>query len=163
MSEDEFLLDANDEDVNKKVDKVINKKLDAESVEDRVAKIQEIKANPPEEGFMELTLHKAKKKDDDEEFLVAKDEDKQVWKDEDDNIVILEPIQQIDLKKLSDAQFADTESHVVPMLIDMAVKVADDIKRAFKPEIRKEPFNWWWVIFFILMIPGIVFLILYFT
>lgn len=155
------------EDTHERIDKVLKKekkKFDPDSAQERIRRIHEIKNNPPEKGYMRQTLHEAEVKTTDEngdvhtdKFIAITDEKGEIEKDDEGNIILLDTILDIDLKKLADAQFADCASNIIPMLMDQtAITIANE-KKEYKPEKPEKEFNWQWVIVGCSFIPMIIF------
>ena len=67
-----------------------------------------------------------------------------------------DPFFTVDLNKLFLADITACPSNVGPMLIDMAQKVVELKKGAFKSERRRTEYNWWWIVMALLLIPGIL-------
>jgi len=65
----------------------------------------------------------------------------------------------IDLNTLVLAQLSDCPSTVIPMLIDHGIRVAVDIKNAYRPEKRQLNFNYLWVIIFIFGFFAVVWIV----
>lgn len=158
--------------IEQKVDEKINrhetKRLEHEDIH-----ILDIQKNPPEPGYMNVDLKKAKlkTKDDDEEpididvvALPLKDKYTEPPKDNPlifintngESIEIYDPIIDIDLKQVFDSQVSDCASVIFPMLMDEYLRVAVEEKKAWQPEKRKEEFKWWWVLLLMMIIIPII-------
>jgi len=162
-----FDVDETTDDIHSKVDKTLKKekiKFDPDSSQERVRRIHEVKNNLPEKGYMNQTLHEAEILTTDEngdvhtgKFIAIKDEKGEVETDKDGEIILLDPILDIDLKILADAQFADCASNIIPMLMDQtAITIANE-RKEYKPEKPIKEFNWMWVIVGCSFIPMIIF------
>jgi len=72
------------------------------------------------------------------------------------NQSIKDDIYEIDLDTLLAAQLNDCPATVIPMLIDHGVRTAVDIKNTYKPERRILDFQYWWIIFLIVGLVGVL-------
>jgi len=145
----------------KKLDEITKipdtKKWDESNPLERAKKFQQVKANPPEPGYMKVEVFKETDSNGNPIVVSKSTDDKRTVKEVKHN-----PIFTIDLNTLITADVAACPSNVVPMLIDQAVQLAMNEKKTFKPEKRKEMFNWWWIVMALLMIPGIILIVLLF-
>jgi hypothetical protein len=167
MNKYDFKLDIkNEEEAHREIDKKLKETKQkrehfvSDSAQERIRRIHEIKSNPPEPGYMKQTLHEAKIQKGEQEvgrFIVIKDENGDIETDDEENVLLLEPIITIDLKTLAEAQFADTASNVIPMLMDQAVQTAMSEKKEYKPEKPQKEFAWQWVILTCSFVPMIIF------
>lgn len=145
--------ESNHDTAIKKLDETPDtKKWDESNPLERAKKFQEVKANPPKPGYMEVKVFEGTD-DNGNPIVISKSKDKEIKHD---------PFFTIDLNTLITADVAACPSNVVPMLIDQAVQLVMNEKKTFKPEKRKEMFNYWWVVMALLMIPGIILIILLF-
>jgi len=145
-----------DEDVNDKVDKLIDtKQLDESNPLERAKKFEEVKRFPPEPGYMKVELYEGEQNG--EPVVVSKSKGPDGTGDE--LVYVHDPFMTIDLKTAIDADVAAVPSNTVPMLIDQSVQLAMNEKKTFKPEKRKEEFNWWWLVFGLLCLPGVLLLL----
>lgn len=69
---------------------------------------------------------------------------------------IPEGVYAVDLDTLLSAQINDCPATVIPMLIDHGVRTAVDIKQTYKPKKRVLDFQYWWVIFLIIGLMGVL-------
>lgn len=141
--------------INKKVDQVLDtKKLDESNPLERAKKFAEVKKNPPKPDYMKVKVYGGEEKGEPVVYSKSKDENDK------EKILKHDPFFTIDLNTLIMSDIAACPSNVVPMLIDQAVTLAINEGKAFKPDKQKEPFNWWWLVMGLLMIPSVILVIL---
>lgn len=75
-----------------------------------------------------------------------------------DGVKLDEDLYAIDLHTLYNAQLSDRPSTVNPMIVDHAVRTAVSKRQAYRPEKRELGFAYWWVIFLVIGIIGMVWL-----
>lgn len=75
-----------------------------------------------------------------------------------DGVKLDDDLYAIDLHCLYNAQLSDRPSTVNPMIVDHAVRTAVSKKQAYRPERRELGFAYWWVIFLVIGIIGMVWL-----
>jgi hypothetical protein len=133
------------------------KELDEQNPLEQAIKYRAVKQNPPEPGYMEVRCYEDK--DDKGEPVVISESD--IPKDDGSPSTEVkrfkhDPFFTTDLSKLIMADITACPSSVGPMLIDMAQKLVEIKKGAFKIDKRKSEFNWWWIVLAVLLIPGIL-------
>lgn len=136
------------------------KELDEQNPLEQAIKYRAVKQNPPEPGYMGVKCYKvkdAKGKDIvvSESEITDPDGKKSIQRFKHD------PFFTIDLNTAIAADITACPSSTIPMLLDMAQKKVELKKTAFKVKTRREEFNWWWILFAILLIPGIATAILW--
>lgn len=137
------------------LDKV--KELDEQNPLEQAVKYRTVKQNPPEPGYMEVRCYEDK--NDKGEPLVISESD---IPDSDGNPsgrvrqFKHEPFFTVDLNKQLTGDITACPSSIGPMLIDMAQKLVEIKKGAFKVDKRRSEFNWWWIVLAVLLIPGIL-------
>lgn len=162
------------DDVDNKTDNVVQKKdvkamekfiddldkikeLDEQNPSEQAIKYRAVKQNSPVPGYMEVRLHK--EEDEKGRPIVVSESDvldpdgkpsEKVKRFKHD------PFFTVDLNKLFLADITACPSSVGPMLIDMAQKLVELKKGAFKSERRRTEYNWWWIVMALLLIPGIL-------
>jgi len=145
--------------IEDKVDKFLDtKKLDESNPLERAKKFSKVKENPPAKEYMKVDL--IKEIEDGKEVIYSRSkgpDGKSEEKKSKENIFYT-----IDLNTLILADIAACPSNTIPMLIDQAVQLAMNERKAFKVEKRKEGFNYWWIVLGLLMLPGIILVILLF-
>jgi len=172
----------NEESYDFKDEKKDKEKTIAEQVDEKMQEIEkqetsedlhilDIAENPPEPGYMKTELKKAvvqTKDEDDEDITIdslglplnEKAEDKKPPKDNPsifvncngDLMQAYDPILDIDLAMMAEAQVSDCASTIVPMLIDETVELALEEKKARTPEKRKEQGSWLWIVILLMLI-----------
>jgi hypothetical protein len=160
---------------NRSIEEKIDEKLQQEEKQREEGgdlHILDIAKNPPEPGYMKVELKKAEVtlKDTDEKiqalglplaetiFPAKPPEDPTVFINiNGDTVQLYDTIFETDLKQMADAQVSDCASTIFPMLIDEAIQLALDEKKARTLEKRKEEFKWWWiVVLMLIMIPILI-------
>jgi len=133
------------------------KELDEQNPLEQAVKYRAIKQNPPEQGYMEVRLFKDKDKKGNPVVVSESD-----IPDDDGNPsgevkqYRHDPFFTVDLSKQLNGDITSCPSSVGPMLIDMAQKLVETKKGAFKQDKRRSEFNWWWIVLAVLLIPGIL-------
>jgi len=129
------------------------KHLDESNPMERAIKFDKVKRDPPSPGYMKVELFEEEDKNGNR-IVISKDTEGTEIKHD--------PIFTVDLKTSIDADITGCPSNVMPMLIDEAVQLAMNEKKEFKPEKRRDEFNYWWLVMGLLMLPGIILVILLF-
>lgn len=137
----------------KPIDKI--RKLDENNPVERSIKFDNVKKHPAKKGYMKVDL--------------VKDKDDNIWSvshgpkgDGPEKRFKEDLFFTVDLNTAILADIAACPSNVVPMLIDQAMQLVMNEKKEFKPEKRSNEFNWWWIVFGLCMLPGIIIVILLF-
>lgn len=139
----------------KHLDALGTRDLDVNNPMERALKLDKVKKNPVKPGYMKIEVYEG---EDENGNRVA------VSKSESNNKVLIhDPIRTVDLNTSIQADVAACPSNVMPMLIDEYVQMAVSEDKTFKPEKkRRDGFNWWWVVFFLMPLPGILLFIIAF-
>jgi hypothetical protein len=141
------------EDIKKHMEELNEiKQLDEQNPLEQAIKYKAVKQNPPEPGYMKVECFE--EKDADGKPIIKSVSEK--------GTQYHNPFFVVDLNKALMADITACPSSVGPMLIDMAQKLVELKKKAFKSEVRKGEFNWWWIVLALLLIPGIITVILMF-
>ena len=119
-------------------DEELFKKLDESNPVEQEMMFDMVKKNPPDPDFMRVTVEP-----DGDDGLVSKSSNGSIPVDP---LFVFSPY--IGFK----ADIAKAPLNVVPMLIDEAMNVVAEEKKAHKPEKRKDEFNWWWLVFILLIL-----------
>lgn len=146
--------DTPEDDTNKRVDKLLRmKELDENNPLERAEKFNMIKQHPVKPGYMEIRCYEVGKDDNGDPIVwsVSKQEDGTIKKVEHGPFMVVDP------HMLYASNIAQCPMNVVPMLIDQAEQQVELRKDTFirKKEKRGE-FDWWWIVFILLIIAGIV-------
>jgi len=130
-------------DLDEKHKKVLDeiRKLDELNPLEQAIKYTAVKRNLPKPGYMKVELHK-EKDETGQPLIVSKSKDKEIKHG---------PFYVVDLNVALMANIAACPSNVVPMLIDQAQRLAVDKMKTFKPEKRAKEFNYWWIVFILLI------------
>jgi len=140
------------------------KELDEQNPLEQAIKYRAVKQNPPKPGYMEIGLYKDTDKDG-QDIVVSQSE---ILDDNGKPIGEFkrykhDPFYTVDLNKLIQADITACPSSVGPMLIDMATKKESLKKKAFTTEPKRgTEFNYWWIAFVLLLVPGIITIIMMF-
>ena len=148
----------NHDELTSKVDSIIEpdstediKHLDESNPMERAIKFDKVKRDPPGPGYMKVELFEEKDENGNRVFS----------KDTKGTEIKHDPMFTVDLKTSIDADINGCPSNVMPMLIDERVQLAMNEKKEFKPEKRRDEFNYWWIVMGLLMVPGIILIILW--
>lgn len=141
------------EDIKKHMEELNEiKQLDEQNPLEQAIKYKAIKQNPPEPDYMKVECFE-EKDDKGNPIVISKSINGEKTHS---------PFFVVDLNKALMADITACPSSVGPMLIDMAQKLVELKKKAFKAEKRKNEYNWWWLVLALLLIPGIITIILMF-
>lgn len=125
------------------------RKLDENNPLERASKFDMIKKNMPISGYMEV-------KCSDSGDIVHTTISESIKEDGTIKKIEHSPFLVVDLYSAINANIAQCPMNVVPMLIDQAQQMVELEKKTFKPEKRKDEFNWWWLIVIGIILMGIV-------
>lgn len=139
-----------------KVDSIIQSmekalKLDTSNPLEQALKYKTVKQNLPDPGFMEVRVHEETDSNGSPVVISESTNENGTIKKMTHN-----PFFVVDLNKLLFADITACPSSVGPMITDMAQRLVELKKNAFKPEKPVKEFNWWWIVFIILLLPGIL-------
>jgi len=134
------------------VDKI--RKLDENNPMERAIKFDNVRKNPPQRDYMKVDLYE--KNGELSSVSHGFDGTSPVKVLDEDRFF------SVDLNTCIMADVAACPSNIISMLIDQWVNVAINEKKTFKPEKRKDEFNWWWLVLGLCMVPGIVVMVLMF-
>jgi len=130
------------------------RKLDENNPHEQAKKFNEVKQNPPDPDFMKIELFKER---DEQGQDVVVSESKQF----DGTVKRLRhpPIMEFSPYVGFMANIAKCPMNVGDMLIDQAMNMVYEEKKAFKPEKRQNEFNYWWIVFIALLAIPAVFVV----
>jgi len=147
------------DDDTKKIDNIIKrnedrlrlKRLDEANPHEQAEKFRMIKQNPPNPDFMKVEVYKGTDETGTERVFSKSTgfDGRPQWL-EHDPFFVFSPY----IGFMSNINKAPL--NVVPMLLDEAMNVVAEEKKAFKPEKRKDESNWSWVLFLLLCIGGTI-------
>lgn len=133
------------------------KEYDEQNPLEQAIKYRAVKQNPPEPGFMEVRCYESENEKGEPVVVSESDEyDDEGEPTGDVKQFEHDPFFTVDLNKQIMGDISSCPSSVGPMLIDMAQKLVEIKKGAFKSEKRRSEFNWWWIMLVVLLIPGIL-------
>lgn len=142
-SENEITKDL-DERHKKALDEI--RKLDELNPLEQAIKYTAVKRNLPKSDYMKVEMFE--EKDEKGEPLIVSES---TQKEGETKKIKHGPFYVVDLNIALMANIAACPSNVVPMLIDQAQRLAVDKMKTFKPEKRVKEFNYWWIVFVILI------------
>ena len=136
-----------DDALRRHADKVKLKRLDEANPHEQAEKFRMIKKNPPNIDFMKVEVFKGS---DGKVYSKSIQFDGETKWLEHDPFFVFSPFIgfQSNINK--------APLNTVPMLLDEAMNVVAEEKKAFKPEKRKDENNWSWVLFIILCAAGTI-------
>lgn len=121
-------------------------KLDEYNPLEQAMMFDTVKKHPPKPGFLEVKADIAETNDGNIVVVTeSKQEGNKIKK------IIYSRFHVLDLFSYLQAHIAKCPMYVAPMIYDMGQKLINEEKLAFKPETRKELFNWWWLVFLALV------------
>jgi len=127
------------------------KKLDENNPLERSEKFNMVRKHPVKPGYMEVKGYEVKNKDGDSVVVTVSKRENGSFK-----IVEHDPFMVVDPYMLFAGNIAQCPMNVVPMLIDQAEQQVELRKDTFiKKKEKRGEFNWWWIVFLILILVGI--------
>ena len=130
------------DEVKKHIDKINVRKLDENNPHEQAIKFNEVKKNPPHPDFMKVKVYK-EKDENGNDILVSES----IQFDGKTKRLKHDPIFEFSPFVGFMANIAKCPMNVGDMLIDQAMNMVYEEKKAFKPEKRSSEFNYWWIAF----------------